>query len=180
MRWAIGEDVIEILANRHRIDADQVGLRDLGRKEAYLTRQIKCWRRQWDESRTRDLPLMQGVATGSSRRRPSRVGWGIVHGDYRLRNMRGGATAGIEAVLDWELCTIGDPLADLGYVMNWVEHGDSPTSHGGSTLPTSARGFPDRQQVLARYAELTGRDVSRVDYYVPPSTGGSPRSPRVL
>jgi aminoglycoside phosphotransferase (APT) family kinase protein len=94
---------------------------------------------------------------------PDQVGATIVHGDYRLGNMITGSGR-IRAVLDWELCTLGDPMADVGYLMNnWVEPGDVRTA--GSSSPTLAGGFGTRDEILARYQDLSGRDVSRVGYY---------------
>jgi aminoglycoside phosphotransferase (APT) family kinase protein len=165
-RQTLGEHVVEVLAALHGIEPDDVGLGDLGRREAYLARQIKRWRTQWEGSKTRELPLMEDVARRLEADMPEQVGSAIVHGDYRLGNMLSRAGR-IAAVLDWELCTLGDPLADLGYIMNnWVQPGeDAPTSRGATSAPTSAGGFSTREAFITRYAELTGRDTSRVDYY---------------
>ncbi len=165
-RLAISEHVVEIMAALHSIDPDAVGLGDLGRREAYLTRQIKRWRTQWEGSKTRELPVMEEVAALLESTMPEQVGSGIVHGDYRLGNMLASGDR-IAAVLDWELCTLGDPLADLGYILNnWVQPGeDAPTSRGATRAPTFAGGFTTREAFVARYAELSGRDVGRVDYY---------------
>jgi aminoglycoside phosphotransferase (APT) family kinase protein len=98
---------------------------------------------------------------------PEQIGASVVHGDYRLGNMLVGSDARVAAVLDWELCTLGDPMADVGYVMNnWAQPAEgSATMRGASLAPTMAGGFPDREAFLERYVELTGRDVRRVDYY---------------
>jgi aminoglycoside phosphotransferase (APT) family kinase protein len=98
---------------------------------------------------------------------PEQVGASIVHGDFRLGNLIVGADAHIAAVLDWELCTLGDPLADVGYVLNnWAEPGERiPSTRGAALSPTSAGGFPTRAALLRSYAERTGRDLSRIDYY---------------
>jgi aminoglycoside phosphotransferase (APT) family kinase protein len=91
----------------------------------------------------------------------------IVHGDYRLDNCMIGDDGRIVAVLDWELCTLGDPLADLGYILNnWAAPGeDGPMNRGAAEAPTQAGGFLSREDLVARYQGLTGRDVSQVDYY---------------
>jgi aminoglycoside phosphotransferase (APT) family kinase protein len=166
-RARVGQSVIEVLADLHRLDPDAIGLGDLGRKEAYLARQLKRWRTQWEKSKTRELAAMEEVHEALQTRMPEQVGAGIVHGDYRLGNMLVGLDARVAAVLDWELCTLGDPMADVGYVMNnWAEPGEeSATMRGAAMAPTMAGGFPDRETFLRRYVELTGRDVSRVDYY---------------
>jgi aminoglycoside phosphotransferase (APT) family kinase protein len=166
-RGEIGRSVIRVLADLHAVDPDGVGLGDLGRREAYLARQLKRWRSQWEKSKTRELPAMEEVHQALLSAMPEQVGASVVHGDYRLGNMIVGADARIAAVLDWELCTLGDPLADVGYVMNnWAEPGESvPSARGAALSPTLAGGFPTRAEFLAAYAERTGRDTSRVDYY---------------
>ncbi len=166
-RPSIAYSVVEILAALHDVDPDAVGLGDLGRKEAYLARQLKRWRTQWEKSKTRELPAMEEVAGILERRMPPQHGASIVHGDYRLGNMLTGDDARIAAVLDWELCTLGDPLADVGYLMNnWLHPGEEgPTSRGAAQSPSAAGGFPTRDELLKRYAAATGRDVSGVDYY---------------
>jgi aminoglycoside phosphotransferase (APT) family kinase protein len=166
-RRAIGHHVIEVLARLHAVDVDAIGLGDLGRREGYVPRQLKRWRSQWEQSKTRELPAMEEVYEALQSGIPEQHGSGIVHGDYRLGNMLTAADAKIAAVLDWELCTLGDPLADLGYLMNnWAEPGESgPESRGAALAPTVAGGFPTRREMLDHYAELTGRDVSGIDYY---------------
>jgi aminoglycoside phosphotransferase (APT) family kinase protein len=166
-RGRLGNEVIEVLAALHQVDPDTVGLGDLGRREAYLERQLSRWRKQWEKTRTRELPVMDVVHQRLEEKRPAQVGATIVHGDYRLGNMLVSQEARIAAVLDWELCTLGDPLADLGYVMNnWAEPGEEgPGGRAAAMSPTGAGGFPDRRAFVARYEELTGRDASGIDYY---------------
>jgi aminoglycoside phosphotransferase (APT) family kinase protein len=160
-RVALGFDVVDVLAKLHGIDPDQVGLGDLGRKEAYLARQLKRWNKQWEASKTHEVPAMDETSRLLAERMPEQIGASIVHGDYRLGNMivDGGR---ILAVLDWELCTLGDPLADVGYFLNWwVLPGEAEED----TAPTAAGGFPDRDVLTERYAKATGRDLSDIAYY---------------
>jgi aminoglycoside phosphotransferase (APT) family kinase protein len=166
-RRGLGRHVIEVLARLHAVNVDAIGLGDLGRREGYVPRQLKRWRTQWEQSKTRELPAMEEVYEALQSGIPEQHGSGVVHGDYRLGNMLTGADARIAAVLDWELCTLGDPLADLGYLMNnWAEPGESgPESRGAALAPTVAGGFPSRREMLDHYQELSGRDVSQVDYY---------------
>ena len=166
-RARIGESTIEVLAALHRVDPDAVGLGDLGRREDYLARQLRRWKLQWEQTKTRELPLMDEVHAILEAERPAQIGSGIVHGDYRLGNLITAFDGRVAAVLDWELCTLGDPLADLGYLMNnWAGPGEvAPTSRGATGTPTSCGGFPDRAWMLERYAQLSGRDASRIDYY---------------
>jgi aminoglycoside phosphotransferase (APT) family kinase protein len=164
-RRQLGEHVIDVLASLHAVDPDTVGLGGLGRKEAYVERQLKRFAKQWESSKTRELGAMDEIHRRLSSAVPRQHGATIVHGDYRLGNMivAGGRVAG---VLDWELCTLGDPLADLGYLLNdWTPPGEAPASADGVENPTAAGGFPDRDALIARYAERTGRDVSDLRYY---------------
>ncbi len=163
-REAIGHHVIEVLCNLHTLDVDAVGLGDLGRREAYLDRQLKRWTKQWENSKTDEIPEMEEATRLLAEQKPEQVGFAIVHGDYRLGNMivSGGR---VQAVLDWELCTLGDPLADVGYLLNsWL----GPDEVDGDTTdmaPTVAGGFVSRDVLIAAYAAGTGRDLSAIDYY---------------
>jgi aminoglycoside phosphotransferase (APT) family kinase protein len=163
----LGWDVIEVLARLHRVDVDAVGLGDLGKREAYLDRQIRRWRTQWEQSKTRELPAMEEVGEALEKWKPPQLRTGIVHGDYRIGNML--AREGrIAAVLDWELCALGDPLADVGFLMNnWAEPGEPLAFVPGSAAvsPTAAGGFPTRAELLARYEERTGASTANVDYF---------------
>jgi aminoglycoside phosphotransferase (APT) family kinase protein len=166
-RCGLGRHVIEVLAQLHGVNLDSVGLSDLARHEGYVPRQLKRWRTQWEKSKTRELAAMEQVYEALQSGIPEQEGATVVHGDYRLGNMLTGSDARIAAVLDWELCTLGDPLADLGYLMNnWAEAGETgPASRGAALAPTVAPGFPTRAEMVAHYSELTGRDASRIDYY---------------
>jgi len=165
-RREIGESLVSVLARLHKVDPDAIGLGDLGRKEAYLPRQLNRWRTQWEKSKTRELPAMEEVHDVLVAHMPEQKGATIVHGDYRLGNCITGANARISAVLDWELCTLGDPLADVGYLMNnWAEPGEVGGSAAAAAAPSAAGGFQTRAEVLAMYSSLTGRAVTNVDYY---------------
>ena len=166
LRWAAAESLVDVLADLHDVDPDAVGLGDLGRREGYVERLLRRWRSQWEKSKTRDLPLVDEVADRLARRIPDAGPARIVHGDYRLDNAIVSPDDGaVRAVLDWELCTLGDPLADVGLLLvYWTEPEDdfSPLSWA----PTTAPGFPGRKEVAARYAARSGRDLSEIDYYV--------------
>lgn len=167
-RRRLGEHVVDVLADLHDVDPAAVGLGDLGRREEYLARQLRRWRTQWEKSKTRELPAMEQVHAALEGAIPPQAGAAIVHGDYRIGNMLVVLGGRIAAVLDWELCTLGDPLADLGYLMNqWAgpDEAEGPMARGAALSPTAAGGFPSRAEMLSRYAERTGRDVSRIDYY---------------
>ena len=163
-RAGIAEDVVDVLGALHAIEPDDVGLGELGRREAYLARQLKRWSRQWDESKTREIPAMEACRALLAERMPEQVGATIVHGDYRLGNMLVG-DGRIRAVLDWELCTLGDPLADVGYLLNaWLQPGEVDT-RPGDQAPTTVGGFGTREALAERYARATGRDLSQIAYY---------------
>jgi aminoglycoside phosphotransferase (APT) family kinase protein len=164
-RRAIGERVVDTLVAIHEVEPDAVGLGDLGRKEAYVERQLKRWHGQWEKSKTRELELVDDVHTRLSARIPEQGPATIVHGDYRLDNMILLPTGEVGAVVDWELCTLGDPMADIGMLLvYWSEEGDDfmPLFAPATIAP----GFPSRDQVRARYAERSGHDLSQIDFFV--------------
>jgi aminoglycoside phosphotransferase (APT) family kinase protein len=164
-RRPIGERVVDTLVAIHAIDPDQVGLGDLGKKQDYVARQLRRWHGQWEKSKTHELPLIDDVHRRLSERIPQQGPATIVHGDYRLDNMILGESGEIAAVVDWELCTLGDPLADVGMlIVYWSEAGDElmPLFEA----PTTAAGFPSRVEIRERYAERSARDLSEIDFYV--------------
>ncbi len=164
-RGPIGERVVDTLVSIHGIDPDAVGLGELGKRRDYVARQLHRWQGQWDKSKTRELPLIDDVHRRLSERIPEQGTATIVHGDYRLDNMILTEAGEVAAVVDWELCTLGDPLADVGMlIVYWSEEGDElmPLLQA----PTTASGFPSRDQVRERYAERSGRDLSEIDFYV--------------
>ena len=163
-RRALSEHVIDVLAALHRVDPNAVGLGDLGRHDGYVARQIKRWTQQWEATRTDPLPAMDAASRLLTAGIPAQLGTAIVHGDYRLGNLLV-ADGRVQAVLDWELCTLGDALADLGYLLNhWADVGEAAIGIS-EQLPTSIGGFMSRADMLARYAAQSGRDVSQIDYY---------------
>jgi aminoglycoside phosphotransferase (APT) family kinase protein len=164
-RRPIGERVVDTLVAIHAIEPDQVGLGELGKRQDYVARQLHRWQGQWEKSRTRELPLIDDVHERLSARIPEQGPATIVHGDYRLDNMILDDDGQIAAVVDWELCTLGDPLADVGMlIVYWSEAGDElmPLFEA----PTTAPGFQSRTEIRERYAERSGRDLSEIDFYV--------------
>jgi aminoglycoside phosphotransferase (APT) family kinase protein len=163
-RRGIGLDVMAILSRLHSINPDDVGLGDLGRKDAYLERQLKRWNKQWAASKTHEIPEMEESARLLAEDMPEQIGTAIVHGDYRLGNMIVGGDQ-VKAILDWELCTLGDPLADVGYLLNnWVSPGEIEQREGDQS-PTAVGGYPSRDELCDIYANNTGRDLSQINYY---------------
>jgi aminoglycoside phosphotransferase (APT) family kinase protein len=164
-RAAVGDRVVDTLVAIHAVEPDAVGLGDLGRKEDYVARQLHRWQGQWEKSKTRELALVEEVHDRLAARVPEQGPATIVHGDYRLDNMILGSGGEVAAVVDWELCTLGDPLADVGLLfVYWSEPGDQLEAL--INPPTTAPGFPGREEVKARYAQHSGRDLSEIDFYV--------------
>ena len=163
-RHEIGLHVIDILTRLHKINPDDVGLGDLGRKEAYLARQLKRWTKQWEASKTHEVPEMEETNRILAERMPEQIGSTIVHGDFRIGNMIV-EHGKIRAILDWELCTLGDPLADVGYLLNSWMSADEVEQGPGDQAAISAGGFPSRDEICQVYEDSTGRDLSDINYY---------------
>lgn len=164
LRVGASEHLVEVLADLHAADVDAIGLGDLARREGYIERQIKRWSTQWENSKTREVAAIEEVARHLADNVPVQHGVSIAHGDYRFGNCLVDVTTGrVTAVLDWELCTLGDPLADLGYLgVYWVRANGASRAND----PTGAGGFLSYADIVERYARRTGRDVSQIDYYV--------------
>jgi aminoglycoside phosphotransferase (APT) family kinase protein len=164
LRTAASEHLVDVLADLHAVDVDAVGLGDLAKREGYVERQVKRWSTQWENSKTRELPAIEEVSRLLSRDIPVQQGVSIAHGDYRFGNVLTDVNQGrVAAVLDWELCTLGDPLADLGYIgIYWTDPGQ-PINRAND--PSGLAGFPAYDDLVERYARRTGRDVSNIGYY---------------
>ena len=158
--------LIDVLADLHAIDIDAVGLGDFAKREGYVERQVKRWSTQWENSKTRELPAIDEVATTLRERMPEQHGVSIAHGDYRFGNCLTDVGAGrIAAVLDWELCTLGDPLADVGYLGVYWFDGNAETVRAND--PTSAGGFPTLRRAARAVRDARPAATSRgIDYYV--------------
>jgi aminoglycoside phosphotransferase (APT) family kinase protein len=162
-RARTGPSFIDTLAALHRLDPDDVGLGGLGKRTSYVGRQLHRWYESWNASKTRELPDVDRLYTHLVDNLPEQTTVTVVHGDYGLHNCRVAADGHIAAVIDWEISTLGDPLADLAYCINaWAEGADDA---GGHDPPTVLPGFCGRQALIDRYADQTGVDLSRLDYY---------------
>ncbi len=165
LRVPASEHLIDVLADLHAVDIDEIGLGDLAKREGYIERQVKRWSTQWANSKTRELAAVDEVAATLGSRIPEQIGVSIAHGDYRFGNCLTDVSAGkIAAVLDWELCTLGDPLADVGYLGVYWSDGDDAAALRAND-PTPAGGFLKYADLVERYANRTGRDVSNIAYY---------------
>jgi aminoglycoside phosphotransferase (APT) family kinase protein len=164
-RRRASESIVDTMAAIHAVDPAAVGLGDLGRHEGYIARQLKRWYGQWNAQKTRDLPIVDRVHDALLERVPEQGPATLVHGDYRLDNCMVNEAGDVIAVLDWEICTLGDPMADLGLLMvYWTGPGDAASAWTGQAC--TAPGFLDRADLAARYATVSGRDISNLDFYV--------------
>ena len=164
-RQAASRSLVDTLALIHEVDLEAVGLDDLGRKEAYVERQLKRWLRQVEQSEANDRPDIVDFHGFLASRVPQQGPATIVHGDFRLDNCIVTPAGKVAAVLDWELCTLGDPLADVAQlIVYWAEPTDAVTPL--ENAPTSAPGFATRQEMLDWYGEVSGRDLSEMTYYL--------------
>jgi aminoglycoside phosphotransferase (APT) family kinase protein len=169
-RRAIGEALVDVLAALHTIDPAAVGLADFGRPAGFMARQLRRWSQQWESSKTVDLPSLDALRDDLVAALPERGATAIVHGDFRLDNtiLHPTQAGTIVAVLDWEMSTIGDPLADLGAMLAyWSDAGDAEIVRRARVVPpvTQAEGFPSRAEIIDRYADRTDIDTSDVDWY---------------
>jgi aminoglycoside phosphotransferase (APT) family kinase protein len=164
-RAAAGRHIAGTLAELHALDLGGIGLGDFCRPESLISRQLRRWRRQWDASKTRELEDIDDVAAWLAARMPEERATVLLHGDYHLHNFVFGPDGRLRAVLDWELCTAGDPLADVGQmVAYWNE---LRSSDGFFREPVAAAGgFPDAVELADLYAEAAGRDLTTLAYWV--------------
>jgi aminoglycoside phosphotransferase (APT) family kinase protein len=166
-RRAVGDHIAETLAALHDVDPDAVGLGDLGRHEGYIERQIKRWSSQYAQMQVEGVEqgdLVERVGAELGRRVPKQQRTSVVHGDYRMDNVVLDDRGAVRAILDWEICTLGDPLADVGLLMvYWADRDDSMAVLGLS--PTTAPGFSSKAQVLEHYASVSDLDISGIGYY---------------
>jgi aminoglycoside phosphotransferase (APT) family kinase protein len=170
-RRGLATQLVEVLADLHDVDVAAAGLSDYGRAQGYTERQIRRWGGQWERSRTRDLPDMDRLLGWLADHVPARSDGTVVHGDYRLDNTivdLTGPSPRIAAVVDWELSTLGDPLADLGLALTyWHDHGDDERASIPVAVGVTAHeGFPSGREFAEAYALRTGRDLTELPFYL--------------
>ncbi|MFF1691048.1 MULTISPECIES: phosphotransferase family protein [unclassified Streptomyces] len=158
--------LVDTLVTLHSVNASEVGLGDYGRPDGYLERQVRRWRGQWDKVATRTLPGLDTLHDRLTRALPASGAPTIVHGDYRLDNtiLAPGDFGRIAAIVDWEMATLGDPLADLGMLLMYWDPACAPVL-GERHVPTANPGFPSGDELAARYAAQSGRDIQLLSYY---------------
>jgi aminoglycoside phosphotransferase (APT) family kinase protein len=170
-RRAIGEGLVAVLADLHAVDPEQVGLGQFGRPEGYLERQVRRWVKQWDATRIEGVDGLDPLAADLAAAVPATPRSSIVHGDYRLDNtmLSPHEPGRIAAVLDWEMSTLGDPLADLGILLvYWSQADDTDERDMGAVVrsATALEGFPTRAEVADLYAARTGMDLTALPWAV--------------
>ena len=159
---AIAERLVTTLALLHAVPPAEVGLADFGRPEGFLGRQVRRWKKQLDASRSRPIAGIDELHALLAANPPDGTPPAIVHGDYRLDNVLVGADDKVAAVVDWEMATLGDPLTDVGLLIVYQQM----DRLGEGPMASSAPGYPSVAEVLAQYAEVSGRDVSDLGFYI--------------
>ncbi len=162
---AIAERLVHTLATLHRVDPASVGLEDFGRPEGYLERQVRRWKKQLDGSRSRELVGIDELHAALAASPPETSEPTIVHGDYRLDNVLVDHEDQIVAVLDWEMATLGDPLADVALLAVY-QRTDHPGIANVEAPVTHAPGWPSEHELLERYATASGRDLSHLGFHI--------------
>jgi aminoglycoside phosphotransferase (APT) family kinase protein len=164
----ISEAFLDTLVRLHAVDASSDDVRLLGKPEGYVERQVRGWADRWERARTGEVSEMDDVLRWLAARVPPPLAPSLIHNDYKLDNimLASGAPDRLEAVLDWEMATIGDPLSDFGLTLcYWTWATDPEVRVAGIPALTGAPGWYTRDQLVARYAERTGRDVTHLGYY---------------
>jgi aminoglycoside phosphotransferase (APT) family kinase protein len=167
-RGRIADQLVDALVELHAVEWQAAGLEGFGKPSGYLERQLRRFGGLWEHNKTRELPEVEAVGRWLQDHMPESPPATVVHGDYRLGNtmFAAAAPATLVAIFDWEMATIGDPLADLGYmVMHWTQSGD-PASKFNLHTVTRLDGFPSREELVTRYEERSGRSMGALNWYV--------------
>jgi aminoglycoside phosphotransferase (APT) family kinase protein len=165
----VSESFLDNLALLHGLDYNSIGLRDLGKPQGYLERQVGGWIERYHGSKTREIPEVETISSWIQQHMPSPSTAALIHNDYKYDNvvLDPNDLSRIIGVLDWEMCTIGDPLADLGSALAyWVDRNDPPEILETRWGPTTYPGSLTRAQLVERYAQKTGHDVSDMAFYL--------------
>lgn len=161
----ISAHLVDVLGVLHAVDPAEVGLADFGRPEGYMARQVERWRRQFEASRSREIKGMDELYERLRGSVPGAQRVAVVHGDYRLDNAVFGPDDRVAAVLDWEMATLGDPLADLGLMQVYWEISRELPDNPVASAVSAETGFPPMAELVARYAERSGLDITPLPWY---------------
>lgn len=164
----MSEALVDALAELHAVDYAAIGLSDLGRPVGFIERQVEGWYSRWHKAKTEDLADMDTVYGWLKDNLPQSRDFSLVHNDYKLDNVMLAAhdPGQVVAIFDWDMCTLGDPLSDLGALLcYWTEPDDPPYFQSMAMMPTGDLGFMTRAELVARYAEKSGRSVHHISFY---------------
>ncbi len=168
VRRVLSQTIVDVMIELHAVDWKAVGLGDLGRPEGFMVRQVKGWAERWERAKDREVPAIDELVAWLSERVPTPPDATLVHSDLKLDNtmLDPGDPSRVVAVFDWEMCTTGDPLSDLGTLLcYWAEEGDPYARQESVVQLTALPGFHTREQLIERYARRSGRDVSKIAFY---------------
>ena len=160
--------LVDALADLHAVDYAAIGLGDLGRPSGFIERQIEGWYKRWQAAKAEDVAEMEAVYGWLKEHVPSSARVSLVHNDYKLDNVMLAADdpGQVVAIFDWDMCTLGDPLSDMGALLGyWTEPADPAYLQGISMMPTGDLGFPTRAELVERYAERSGCSVKDINFY---------------
>jgi aminoglycoside phosphotransferase (APT) family kinase protein len=168
LRRRVSEAMVDTLATLHAVDYETAGLASIGKPEGFVERQVKGWAERWERAKDDEVSAITQLTRWLAARIPRSAGATLVHGDFKLDNvMLDPADPGrVIAVLDWEMCTLGDPLVDVGLLLcYWAEEGDPYARKESVAQVTAQPGWYTREEIVQRYAGKTGRDVSKIAFY---------------
>jgi len=160
--------LVDALAEFHAVDYAAIGLGDLGKPAGFIERQVKGWYKRWLAAKTTDLPEMEAVYHWLRDNLPQTTQFSLVHNDYKLDNVMLAADdpGRVAAIFDWDMCTLGDPLSDLGALLTyWTEPDDPPYLQAAAMMPAGDLGFMSRAELVQRYAQQSGRSVADIRFY---------------
>lgn len=168
-RRKVSEAVVETLVELHKVDWQSAGLASIGRPAGYMERQVQGWIHRYERVKTDELPLVEKNSAWLAEHLPPSEDAAIIHNDFKLNNLifSPGDAGRVEAVIDWEIATIGDPLSDLAVAVSfWTEPGDTELMENGFSPVTTLPGFINRHEFMELYARQSGRHLDRIDYYM--------------
>lgn len=164
----MSEALVDALADFHAVDYAAIGLTDLGKPDGFIERQVEGWNRRWHRAKEYDLEQMDSMYDWLKANLPHSSEATLIHNDYKLDNtmLATDDPGQLVAIFDWDMCTLGDPLSDLGALLGyWTEMDDPPYMQMTATMPVGVPGFMTRRELVERYAKRSGRDVSNIHYY---------------
>lgn len=162
----MSQALIDKLAELHAVDFSALGLSDLGRPQGFVERQIEGWYGRWQKAKVKEVPVFEEVYSWLKNNQPPENPPTLLHNDYKLDNVMFSSPSSVVAIFDWDMCTLGDPLVDVGTLLAyWTESSDPPFYQGLLGMPSPQYGFMTRQELITRYAEKSGRSLENIRFY---------------